>query len=132
MSNRGPGQVLTHLTGDYLLQSDWMALNKTTRSLPAAMHAVTYALPFLVLTRSPRRLALIAGSHFAIDRWRLARHVCWAKNNLAPAGSNLPWSECTATGYPPDRPDWMATWLMIIADNTMHGICNWLALRGEQ
>ena len=80
-----------------------MALNKTQQSLPAAVHAVTYALPFLALTRSPRRLALIAGSHFVIDCWRLARHVCWAKNNLAPPGSNPPWEKCKATGYPPDR-----------------------------
>ena len=123
------GQLLAHLTGDYLLQSDWMALNKTKESLPAAAHAVTYALPFLALTRDPRRLALIAGSHFVIDRWRLARHVCWAKNFLAPPGSNPPWSECKATGYPPGRPDWMTVWLMIVADNTMHGLCNWLALR---
>ena len=27
-----------------------------------------------------------------------------------------------------DCPDWLAVWLMIIADNTMHGVCNWLAL----
>jgi hypothetical protein len=125
------GQFLAHLTGDYLLQSHWMAQNKTRDNLPAAVHAVTYALPFLVLTRDPRRLAVIAGSHFVIDRWRLARHVCWAKNNLAPPGSNPPWEECKATGYPPDAPDWMAVWLMIVADNTMHGLCNWLALRGE-
>ena len=121
-------QLLAHLTGDYLLQSHWMAQHKTSRNFPAAAHAVTYALPFLALTRDPRRLAAIAGSHFVIDRWRLARHACWAKNNLAPPGFNPPWSECRVTGYPPDTPDWLAVWLMIIADNTMHGICNWLAL----
>jgi hypothetical protein len=122
------GQFLAHLTGDYLLQSHWMAQNKTRQHLPAAAHAATYALPFLALTRDPRRLAVIAGSHFVIDRWRLARYACWAKNNLAPRGFNPPWRECAATGYPPDCPDWLAVWLMIVADNTMHGLCNWLAL----
>lgn len=106
-----------------------MAQEKTRSHLPAAAHAVTYTLPFLALTRDPRRLALIAGSHFAIDRWRLARHACWAKNYLAPRGSNPPWSECQATGYPPEVPDWLAVWLMVVADNSIHGICNWLALR---
>lgn len=124
------GQLLAHLVGDYVLQSDWMALNKTKHHGPAIAHALTYTLPFMALTHSPRRLALIAGSHFVIDRWRLARHVCWAKNNLAPRGANPPWAQCKATGYPPDRPDWMTVWLMILADNTMHGVCNWLALHG--
>jgi hypothetical protein len=128
MSGMG-GQLLAHLVGDYLLQSDWMALNKTQRHPPAAAHALTYTLPFLALTRSPARLALVAGSHFAIDRWRLARYVCWAKNNLGPPGLNPPWAECKVTGYPPDRPEWLTVWLMIIADNTLHGLCNWLALR---
>ena len=122
-------QLLAHLAGDYLLQSDWMAREKTTRSLPAAAHAVAYTVPFLTLTRSPRRLALIAGSHFVIDRWRLARHACWAKNHLAPPREWQPWEKCSTTGYGPDMPDWLAVWLMFIADNTMHGVCNWLALR---
>jgi hypothetical protein len=121
--------LLAHLTGDYLLQSDWMAREKTKRSLPAAAHAVTYTLPFLTLTRSPRRLAVIAASHFVIDRWCLARHAGWAKNQLAPPSEWRPWDECRTTGYSPDRPDWLAVWLMFIADNTLHGICNALALR---
>lgn len=127
---RGPAaaQLLAHLAGDYLLQSDWMAAGKTSRAGPAAAHAAAYTVPFLFLTRSPIRLAAIGGSHFVIDRWRLARHVCWAKNNLAPAGANRPWAECRATGYDPDRPLWMTTWLMIIADNTIHALCNWAAL----
>lgn len=42
---------------------------------------------------------------------------------------NPPWKDCAATGYPPDVPPWMAVWLLIIADNTMHVLCNALALR---
>jgi hypothetical protein len=34
------------------------------------------------------------------------------------------WSECKATGYPPDTPPWLAVWLMIIADNTIHVLIN--------
>lgn len=43
--------------------------------------------------------------------------------------ANWPWRECKATGYPPDRPDWMTVWLMIVADNTLHLTINFLALR---
>jgi hypothetical protein len=114
------GIVLAHLVGDYLLQSDWMASEKTKRWWPAVAHAVTYGLPFLLVTRSPLALLVIVGTHAVIDRYRLARHVCWAKNFLAPPGSNPPWAQCAATGYGPDKPVWMAVWLMIIADNTMH------------
>ncbi len=31
--------------------------------------------------------------------------------------------------YPPDRPPWLAVWLLIIADNVMHVLINGLALR---
>lgn len=116
-------QILAHLVGDYLLQSHWMATEKTKRTAAAAAHAVTYALPFLFLTRNPLALGVIVGTHFVIDRWRLARFVVWAKN--------IPWqrwSDCSGTGYHDSTPSWLAVWLLIIADNTLHLICNGLAL----
>lgn len=119
-------QLVAHAVGDYLLQSDWMAVNKTKRSIAAVAHVCTYALPFLLLGASVAALAVIIGTHFVIDRFRLARYVVWAKNWMGP---NRPWSECTATGYPPDRPTWMTVWLLIIADNMLHVLCNGLALR---
>lgn len=113
-------QIVVHLVGDYLIQSHWMATEKTRRSLAAAIHASTYALPFLLLTRSPAALALIVTSHFVIDRWRLARFVVWLKN-----GARGP---VTATGYPEDVPPWLSVWLLIIADNTLHILCNGIAI----
>lgn len=121
-------QLVAHAIGDYVLQSDWMANEKTKKSVAALAHVVTYTAPFLWLTRSPLALAIILGSHFVIDRWRLARYVCWAKNWLAPE-RNRPWSECSATGYSPDRPAWLAVWLLIIADNVMHVVINGLAIQ---
>lgn len=159
--------LVLHLVGDYVIQSDWMATEKTKRSWPAFLHALTYTLPFLLLTRSPWALALILGTHFVIDRWRLARYVCWAKNWFQPKHDvpiktcldcgfqtldqttptcptcgptnpnweysgrwlrNAPWKFCSGTGYPSNRPAWLAVWLMILADNTMHLILNGLAL----
>lgn len=114
------GIVLAHLAGDYLIQSDWMALEKTKRWWPAIVHAVTYGLPYVAVTRSPVALAVIVVTHAVIDRYRLARYVVWAKNLLAPRAYWHPWSECRGTGYHQDRPVWMAVWLMIVADNTIH------------
>lgn len=117
-------QIVAHLIGDYIFQSHWMATEKTKQSLAAAVHAATYTLPFLFLTQSPLALAFILGTHFLIDRFRLARFVVWLKNGylfteIGPA---------TATGYHNDVPPWLAVWLLIIADNTIHLICNGIAL----
>lgn len=114
------GILLAHLAGDYLIQSDWMATQKTKRWWPAIVHAVTYGIPYVAVTRSPVALVVIVATHAVIDRYRLARHIVWAKNFLAPRSYWRPWSECKATGYPPDRPDWLVVWLMIVADNTIH------------
>lgn len=117
-------QLVAHAVGDYILQSDWMANQKTRRTYAAAIHALAYSVPFLFLHPSSGAWGAIVATHFVIDRWRLARYVVWAKNWPATP----PWRECAATGYPPDRPAWMSVWLLIIADNTLHVLCNGLAL----
>lgn len=120
-------QLIAHLVGDYLLQSDWMANGKTKNSWIAGQHALIYTLPFLLLTSSWPALIMIAGTHFLIDRYRLARYVVYAKNWWF--GMNCPsWSECRQTGYPNDRPVWLSTWLLIIADNVIHILINGLAI----
>lgn len=122
------GVLLAHLVGDYLLQSHWMAQHKTSRWWPAVAHALTYTLPYLLVTRSPVALATIATTHAVIDRYRLARHLVWLKNQLAPRHARAPWHESSATGYPADTPPWLAVWLMIIADNTLHLLINTAAV----
>jgi len=116
-------QIVAHLVGDYLLQSHWMATEKTRNSVAAAVHAVAYTLPFTFITWSPLALLLICATHFVVDRWRLARFVVWVKN-----GARGP---VTATGYSGDVPAWLSVWLLIVADNTLHilinGACLWAA-----
>lgn len=157
-------QLVAHLVGDYILQSDWMANKKRTDSVAAFAHATVYSLPFLLFAGSGWAYAVILLTHFLIDRFGLARYVVWAKNLLAPrwmsvlvSGSwagdcgchpvcttkshglgtstavfalrrTLPWRSCQKTGYPPDRPDWLAVWLLIIADNVLHILINGAAL----
>lgn len=150
-------QLLAHLWGDYILQSDWMAENKTKRWLPAAIHATVYSLAFLLFRPSLLAFTVILGTHYLIDRYRLARYVVWAKNWMGPSvpwyrvpqGSGAPyWTDidegyvtryctqatppfwaCRATGYPPNRPAWLTVWLLIIADNILHLTINYAALR---
>lgn len=123
-------QVLAHAVGDYILQSHWMATEKTKRSLAAGVHAVTYTLPFLFLTQSPAALAFICGTHFLIDRFRLARWVVWVKNGYVFERFNDMAAPITptATGYRDDVPPWLSVWLLIIADNILHVVLNGIAL----
>lgn len=118
--------VLAHLAGDYLAQSHWMATEKVKAHTPAAAHALAYTACFLPLTRSWKALGVIGGTHFVIDRYRLAKHVVWAKNQVAPAAFR---PQHTATGYADDVPPWLAVWLLIVADNTMHLAINRWALK---
>lgn len=113
-------QFVAHAIGDYILQSHWMATEKTKNSIAAAIHAVTYTLPFLLLTQVPATLAVICGTHFLIDRFRLARFVVWLKNG--------PWHPLTATGYQDHVPAWLSVWLLIAADNILHVVINGAAI----
>lgn len=121
--------LIAHLLGDYVIQSHWMACEKTKRWWPALVHAATYTVPFAVITLDPVALLVIGGTHAVIDRYRLARHVCWLKNQVAPAAWRPQWSTSSGTGYDPDRaPSGMAVALMIVADNTIHIAINTAAL----
>ena len=120
--------LVLHALGDYGLQSDWMASEKTKGAWPAFAHALTYTLPFALLFGLHwQPLLLIGGTHFVIDHWRLARYLCWAKNILAPASYRHQWVDCQPTGYHKDKPMWLTLWLLILADNTMHLAFNGLA-----
>jgi Protein of unknown function (DUF3307) len=114
-------QLVAHAVGDYILQSHYMATEKTKNSIAAVAHAITYTLPFLLITQSSEALAVICGTHFLVDRFRLARFVVWFKNG--------PWKPLTATGYQADAPAWLAVWLLIIADNIVHVVINAAAIR---
>lgn len=119
-------QLILHLIGDYITQSDWMAQNKTKAWWPAWCHATVYSLPFLLLGDQWAFFA-IWSTHLLIDRLGLARYVVFAKNFL---GWPWPeWKDCEATGYPSARPAWLAVWLLIAADNTLHLAINYVSLR---
>lgn len=141
-------QILAHLAGDYLLQSHWMASQKTKSHLAALAHVIFYAIPFLIIKASWLAMLVIISTHFLIDRYRLARYVVFAKNFLAPKDEVIrtvmpdddqlvqlsvkrhwpAWSDAHATGYPSDVPPWLSFWLLILADNILHILINGLAL----
>jgi hypothetical protein len=119
-------QLILHLVGDFVTQSDWMARNKTKRSCVALIHVLVYSAPFFLIG-SLRAVAVIFASHFLIDRFRLVRYLVWIKN--WPSPDHYPWSEAGDTGFHKTTPEFLAVWLMIVVDATMHLACNYAALR---
>lgn len=118
--------LLAHLVGDYLLQTQYEAVEKTNSWLPAFTHAAKYTAAFVPLTRNPKALALIGGTHMVLDHYRLAKHVNWARNQLAPKAYRAVGLE--NMGSPKEVPQGLAMALMFISDNTIHMLINEWAL----
>jgi len=115
-------QLLAHLVGDFTLQTYKMATRKSGSWAWAAFHALVYGLPFLLLVRSPWQWLFIVGTHAMVDRYRLV----------------VPWCRFTGSGFAhsmgrpiPDAqvPPWLGGWLLVLQDNTLHLLLNYVALR---
>ena len=60
--------VLCHLLGDYVLQSDYIAVTKGRNYYHLFVHSALYCLPFLLLLQAPYRAYIqIFTSHLLID-----------------------------------------------------------------
>lgn len=110
---------LFHLVGDYLLQNDWMAQEKTKNSFACFIHCFLYTLPFVLILFGSNAIWIVFITHFFMDRFRLATY--WIKL------MNWNW-QSTNFGYSSEKPTWMSVWLMIIVDNTFHLCFNSLAI----
>jgi len=121
-------ELLLHLVGDYLLQTEQMALRKTKSWFWAITHALVYSLPFLLLI-GPNTVGwlVIFLTHAVIDRYRLAAHVCRFKN-VFWFGPGRPEFD-TDTGYSKETPPHVKFWLVVIVDNTCHLLINHLSLK---
>ena len=142
-------QLLCHIFGDFLLQSDWMALNKNKRTIPCLVHVLIYTSVFLLLTVSWKALLVIGVTHFFLDRFpQVLRKAIWVRNHLNPRLEYPPFGKCDSTGYfddsqfnsvAPEAGDAklyskkrlfpITIWLYIIHDNFLHLTINFLALK---
>lgn len=111
-------QLICHLLGDYVLQTDWMARTKVSSMFAAIIHALVYTLPFALITGFSWALAVIFSTHVLIDRYRLAGHIMRIKQ--------WPWGR--RTPCPPPPPE-MHTILLIVIDNTIHLTINYLSIK---
>lgn len=128
-------QFLIHCFSDYWLQNDWMATNKKKKFTIALLHAFIYTIPFLLLTRSVLALFVIFITHAIIDGTNLVNKLNQIKNfdfhqqYVQDASvTNKPQCMIIADGYT-DRPLFIRVWLIILQDNILHLIINYLILR---
>jgi hypothetical protein len=111
-------QLLIHAVGDYWMKNDWRALNKKNDFKIALLHAGIYTLPFMLLTTDIWKLLAIMITHAIIDGTHIVNYLNQIKN----------WNFITPTGFDLNRPDWISVWLIIIQDNILHLVINYLIL----
>lgn len=120
-------ELILHLFGDYISQTDRMANEKVKDIRMALLHAFVYSVPFYIfIDMSIIAFLTIFLTHAIIDRYRVVKYIIFARNRLHD--KTLRWEDCSATGYHKDKPIWLTVWLMIIADNTLHLTINYLAI----
>ena len=111
-------QLICHLVGDYVLQTDWMAKNKTSNLFAALVHAFFYALPFVLITGLTWALFVIFFTHIMIDHYRLAGMIMRLKK----------WSWKHPEKFSATPPD-INLMLLIVIDNTIHLTINYLSIK---
>jgi hypothetical protein len=101
--------IIGHLVGDYLLQNDWMALNKKDHDLPLLVHCVIWTACVCMFSGwySPTVVLLLFWTHWAQDG------TCIVRNWMSLIGQDK-----FATG--PCSP-----WSIIVVDNVWHIVTLW-------
>ena len=99
------GAIIGHLVGDYLLQNDWMALNKKSRLLPCCVHCCIWSLcvtSFGGLIADWRVTTILVVTHFIQDHTQIVRR--WMR---------LIGQDAFATGP-------LSPWSIVVVDNVWH------------
>jgi len=117
--------LLGHLVGDYLLQNNFMALNKSKFSLKGwfacIIHCIiyTYAVCLVMQEYNWLWIAIVFLSHFFIDKFSLA--ALYLKALKSRDLSKIIRIDKSTVLHMPDAIQAMVTiFVVIVADNTMH------------
>lgn len=98
--------IIGHLAGDYLLQNDWMALNKKKGNLPCFVHCTLWTFSVCLFSgwhSIPISVALFI-SHWLQDRTQI---IGW--------WMRLKWKDQSKFAESPTAP-----WSLIVVDNVWH------------
>ena len=103
--------LLAHFIGDYLLQNDWMAINKKKDNVACTIHVTMYILPFFLTELSAFQILLIYAQHWIQDR---TTFVAWWCRNMGSFQSELKMKSLP--------------WGHFIVDNVFHIIWVWITI----
>jgi len=102
--------LIGHMVGDYLMQNDWMALNKKKHSWPCFVHCLLWTLSVFNFTQwGLIPCAFLFVTHFIQDRTYIVK---WCMEHAGQSGFT----------QPPFAP-----WSLIVVDNTWHLVQIWFA-----
>lgn len=120
--------IVGHLVGDYLLQNDWMAINKKKRTLPCVVHSLLWTLAVMGFAGwygatevgyanekywfDAWVFATLFGTHFIQDRTAIVLFWMTSINSQK------------AFAAPPTAP-----WSIIVVDNVWHVLTIWIVWR---
>jgi hypothetical protein len=107
--------IVGHLVGDYLLQSDWQASGKKTRSWICAVHCLIWTACVCGFAGwyNPWAIAILFGAHFIQDRSQV---IAW-------------WMD--AVGQKSFRTGVCAPWSAIVVDNVFHILTIWIVSKAS-
>lgn len=102
-----------HLVGDYLLQNDWMALNKKQSTFHCLIHCIIWASAVCLFADWSMSFAspywpILFATHFLQDRTNI---ILWYMKKVG--------QEKFATGI-------CSPWSIIVVDNVFHILTIWL------
>jgi hypothetical protein len=120
-------QILAHVFGDYILQNDWMAVNKSSNTKVCVVHSILYTLPFLFLTTNIYALFIICVSHFIIDRYSITKYINILKDKMYPKKYRNT-EYCKYTGLGANRIEGVKWFVYIVVDNALHIAINSVVL----
>lgn len=101
--------LVGHLVGDYLLQNDWMALNKKKSSLHCTIHCLIWTYCVILFSQWPLWTFLpLFITHFIQDRTNI---ITWYMDTV---------------GQHSFRTGPCAPWSSIVVDNVFHILTLWI------
>lgn len=105
--------IIGHLVGDYLIQNDWMALNKKKQSINCIVHVTLWTLSVCFFTGwwTLPVIAILWVTHYAQDSTNIiSRYMTAIGQRQFANGPCAPWS-------------------IIVVDNVWHILALWVVWR---
>ncbi len=132
---------LGHLIGDYLLQNNWMASNKKSKTFPCVVHCAIWAFAVCImilpeLSIGPLNVLMVYGlvflSHFVLDRTSLVDRWLHVIRSLSYKNTERQINEVKKPIHNKIKRAAMVSYMALvqtIADNTLHLVLLYIIMK---